>query len=108
MSNWTNICKINDIPAMSGVCALHQGQQVAIFNLGDNKTVKSITNIDPIADASVLSRGLIGDLDGRRVVSSPLNKWHYCLDSGACLQDPTYNVAVYPVRVHKDMVQLGV
>ncbi|MCJ8269207.1 MAG: nitrite reductase small subunit NirD [Psychrosphaera sp.] len=109
-SNWTNICRLSDIPPLSGVCALHQGEQVAIFNLGvaddSGKTVKSITNIDPIADASVLSRGLIGDIDGRLVVASPLNKRHFCLDTGECLQDPSCKVAVYAVRVHGDMVQL--
>ena len=88
--NWTNICRLSDIPLLSGVCALHLGEQVAIFNLsaGDSpKTVKSIANIDPIADASVLSRGIIGDIDGRQVVASPLNKRHFCLDTGECLQE---------------------
>lgn len=107
MSNWTDICRFDQIPVMGGVCALFQGQQVAIFNLGSDKSVKSIANIDPFADASVLSRGIIADINGRIVVSSPLNKRHYCLDSGECLQDASYKVAVYPVRVNGNMVQLG-
>jgi NAD(P)H-dependent nitrite reductase small subunit len=109
-NNWTDICHISDIPAGSGVCAWHQGKQVAIFNLESCNdgvtTVKSICNVDPVADASVLSRGLLADVDGRLVVASPLNKKHYCLETGQCLQNSEYQVNVYPVRVVDSTVQL--
>ncbi len=53
---WQDICEIADIPPMSAVCALHQGQQVAIFNLSLLGEIKSISNHDPIANANVLPR----------------------------------------------------
>lgn len=112
MNNWTDICYLHDIPPMGAVCALHQGKQVAIFNLagsGDNGMggeVKSLCNVDPVANASVLSRGIIGEIDGRRVVASPLNKLHFCLETGECLQDPETKITVYPVRVQDNRVQL--
>lgn len=103
---WIDICDIDDIPEMSAVCALHQGKQVAIFNLADRGGIKSICNFDPIGNASVLSRGLVAEVDGRTVVASPLFKQHYCLDTGECLQDETIQVNVYTVRVKNKRVQL--
>ncbi len=106
MKNWTDICDLDDIPAMGAVCALHEGEQVAIFNLSHEGTVKSIANYDPFAKASVLSRGLVGDIDGHQVVASPINKMHFNLDTGECLQRPETKVEVYPVRVVNNTVQL--
>ncbi len=106
---WNDICDIKDIPSLGGVCALHQNQQVAIFNINRKEggvQVKSISNFDPISKANVLSRGIVGDLDGRIVVASPLLKQHFCLDTGECLQDKTIKVIVYPVRVVDNRVQL--
>ncbi len=103
---WIDICDVDEIPEMSAVCALHQGKPVAIFNLSDRGELKSICNFDPIGNASVLSRGIVAEIDGRTVVASPLFKQHYCLDTGECLQDETIKVTVYPVRVKNKRVQL--
>ncbi len=110
---WSDICDIKDIPSMGGVCALHQNQQVAIFNLdqlGDKcregNRIKSISNFDPISKANVLSRGIVGDVDGRHVVSSPLLKQHFCLDTGECLEDSSFKVDVYSVRLRNNRVEL--
>jgi nitrite reductase (NADH) large subunit len=35
--------------------------------------------------AHVLSRGIVGELRGERVVASPLYKHHYSLATGRCL-----------------------
>ncbi len=105
-NEWVDICDINDIPPMGAVCALHDGKQVAIFNLSNQGEVKSICNYDPVSKASVLSRGIIGDIEGRHVVSSPLHKQHFSLDTGECLQHEGIKVNVYPVRVVNSRVQL--
>lgn len=105
-AQWVDICHINEIPEMGAVCALHEGKQVAIFNLANNGQVRSICNVDPFSKVSALSRGLIADVDGRTVVSSPLFKQYFCLETGECLQDETTKVNVYPVRVREQRVQL--
>ena len=105
---WQDICEIADIPPMSAVCALHQGKQVAIFNLSLLGEIKSISNHDPIANANVLSRGLIAEVDGRYVVASPLYKQHFCLETGECLQDSEIKVPVFDVRVNQNKVQLKI
>jgi nitrite reductase (NADH) small subunit len=108
---WIDICKIDQIPSMSGVCALHQGQQVALFNLSNNldkPLIKSISNIDPIGNASVLSRGLLAEINGRQVVASPLHKQHYCLDTGECLQHQEIRIRTFRTRLKEKNVQLEV
>jgi len=56
--SWHNIGTIDDLVANSGVCALVNNQQVAIFYVPQNKEgVFAISNYDPIGKANVLSPG---------------------------------------------------
>ena len=72
------ICSKNDLVENSGVCALVNGEQVAIFYLPkSDQQVFAISNWDPIGKANVLSRGIVGDLEGKFVVASPLYKQHF-------------------------------
>ena len=96
MSVWTAICAIEDILPQSGVCALVGGRQIAVFRAGE--ALYALDNIDPASGASVLSRGIVGDVKGERVVASPLYKHHYSLQTGRCLEDTGESVNVYPVR----------
>ncbi|MCY0485534.1 nitrite reductase (NAD(P)H) small subunit, partial [Klebsiella pneumoniae] len=54
MSQWVNICNINDILPATGVCALLGNEQVAIFRPRHDEQVYAISNIDPFFEASVL------------------------------------------------------
>ena len=54
MSQWVNICSIDDILPATGVCALLGQQQVAIFRPYHDDRVFAISNIDPFFNASVL------------------------------------------------------
>lgn len=96
MSAWTAICATDDILPQAGVCALVNGRQIAVFRVGE--TMYALDNIDPASGASVLSRGIVGDVQGEAVVASPLYKHHYSLQTGRCLEDPGESVNVYPVR----------
>ena len=58
MSQWKDICKIDDILPETGVCALLGDEQVAIFRPYHSDQVFAISNIDPFFESSVLSRGL--------------------------------------------------
>lgn len=97
MSGLTSVCALTDVPPGAGACALVDGRQIAIFRLGD--AVFALDNFDPAGAASVLSRGIIGDLQGESVVASPLYKHHYNLETGRCVEDASKSVSVYPVRV---------
>jgi nitrite reductase (NADH) large subunit len=95
--SWTGICDRADVLPNMGVCALVAGKQIAVFRCDDS--VFAIDNYDPASEANVLSRGLVGDIKGERVVASPLYKHHFSLTTGRCLEDVSKSVNVYPVRV---------
>ena len=87
----------------SGVCALVDGIQVAVFYLPQEQPqVFAIANWDPVGEANVLSRGIVGDMDGELVVASPLYKQHFSLNSGRCLEDDTISVPVYHARLEEN------
>lgn len=99
MSEVTTVCKLEDLTPYSGTCALVNGQQVALFRLDEGNTVYAIGNYDPIGKANVLSRGLLGDVEGQPVVASPLYKQHFNLKTGECLQEEGVSVPVYTVAI---------
>lgn len=97
MKTWKFICEFEAIVRNTGVCALLDGKQIAVFRVDD--MVFALDNFDPASGVNVLSRGLVGDVQRELVVTSPIYKHHYSLVSGRCLEDPDKSVAVYPVRV---------
>jgi nitrite reductase (NADH) small subunit len=103
MDEWITVCKLADIVPDTGVCALVNGQQVAVFRLADD-SVYAIANLDPFSEANVLSRGIVGDLKGELVVASPIYKQHFNLLTGQCLEDAEVRVAVYAAQVEGDSV----
>lgn len=94
---WTPVCTLDDILPDTGVCARVQGRHVAVFRLADGR-LYAIDNVDPKSGASVLARGLVGNLGDVTVVASPLYKNHFDLATGACLELPECSVAAHAVR----------
>lgn len=111
-TQWTEVCRLAEIVPNTGVCALVGDQQVALFHVFDYRQQESrvlaINNVDPHAQAAVLSRGLIGSLGQRIVVASPMYKQHFDLHTGECLEAPQHSVATYPVRVSDGHVWVAV
>ena len=64
----------------------------------------AIDNVDPKSGASVLSRGLVGNLGERLVVASPLYKNHFDLRTGECLEAPEQSVRAHAVQVQNGRV----
>ncbi|MEN9473528.1 MAG: hypothetical protein RIS48_248 [Pseudomonadota bacterium] len=106
--HWTAVCTIDDILPDTGVCARVEQRHVAIFRIGADRFF-AIDNFDPKSQASVLSRGLVGNLGQRLVVASPLYKHHFDLSNGECLETPEHSVRAYPVRAEREqlLVSLG-
>ena len=100
MSQWNAVCQLTQILPATGVCALVKGQQIAIFRPRNDEQLYAISNIDPFAEASVLSRGIIAEHQSTLWVASPLKKQHFRLCDGYCMEDETRSVAAYPVRVN--------
>lgn len=104
-ASWMPVCALDDIVPNTGVCALVNGEQVAVFHVADaDGGVFAIDNFDPGSRAAVLSRGLIGSLGERIVVASPIYKHHFDLRTGECLEAPENSVSAYPVRVESGKV----
>ncbi len=106
--SWKYVCNVSDLQPDSGVCALVDGQQIAIFYMVKGHTVYAIHNYDPLGKANVLSRGVIGDIKGEPVVASPLYKQHFNLKTGVCVEDGQVAVPAYPVRLNNGRVEIQV
>lgn len=106
MSQWTKICQFEDLTANTGICALFDNEHVAIFYCQRSKQLYAVSNVDPIAKASVLSRGIMASLDGEMYVASPLYKQHFNLQTGECLEAPEHQLKTYNVRRVDDQVEL--
>ncbi|MFJ3046448.1 nitrite reductase small subunit NirD [Herbaspirillum chlorophenolicum] len=113
IKHWTPICDLGDIVPNTGVCALVNGEQVAVFHVidttggGKEARVFAIGNYDPNSEASVLSRGLVGNLGERIVVASPIYKQHFDLQTGECLEEPANSVTAWPARIEAGRVWIG-
>ncbi len=105
---WIDICSVNDLQADSGICALVNNKQIAIFYMPAEQAIYAINNYDPFGKANVLSRGLIGDINGIPMVSSPLHRQHFDLQTGICLEDEKVSVEAYAIRIEKDRVEVSV
>ncbi|WP_342052544.1 MULTISPECIES: nitrite reductase small subunit NirD [unclassified Cupriavidus] len=101
---WTAICTLRDIVPNTGVCALVDDQQVAVFRIGRGEEVYAIANFDPNSQASVLSRGIVGNLGERLVVASPIYKQHFDLRTGECLEAPEHSVQAFSARLYDGKV----
>jgi nitrite reductase (NADH) small subunit len=107
-NNWVEVCGLDDLPTDAGVAARVAGRQVAIFHLpAETPAVYALDNWDPLGEAAVLARGIVGDLGGQLVVASPLYKQHFRLIDGQCLEDPAVRVAAYPVRLDGERVLIA-
>lgn len=100
---WTAVCAATDILPNTGVAALVDGRHVAVFRVGGDQ-LYAIDNVDPKSGASVLSRGLVGNLGDRIVVASPLYKNHFDLRNGECIEAPEHSVRAHAVRVDQGRV----
>lgn len=108
MARWITVCGMDDLQPDSGICALVEGRQVAIFYMPRDQAVYAVDNYDPFGCANVLSRGIIGDINGQPVVASPLYKQHFNLQTGVCLEDETVTIPAYAVRIENGGVQVGI
>ena len=106
MKKWTQVCHLKDLIPDSGLAALVNGQQIALFYIDD--VVYAVDNYDPIGKAYVMSRGFCGDLNGELFCASPLQKEHYSLHTGQCLDKEGISIPVYETKIENDMVYVNI
>ncbi|MFJ6698235.1 nitrite reductase large subunit NirB [Streptomyces sp. NPDC091272] len=66
----------------------------ALFRDGSGE-VYAVGNRDPFSGADVLADGIMGTVDGRPVVTSPMHKQVFDLRTGQCLDDPEVFIPVH-------------
>lgn len=104
-SDWTPVCRWDDLVPDRGVRALVAGSAVAVLRCSFGDGLYAIDDHDPYTGASVLSRGLVGmTVDGTPFVASPLRKQRFDLRTGCSVEDPSSAVSVWPVRVADGVV----
>lgn len=103
MSDFIKVCSIDDLVQNSGVAALVEGVQVALFYVAGE--VYALDNFDPIGKAFVMSRGMVGDLNGQLMVAAPLYKQHYSLKTGKNIDDDEApSVTAHEVKIEDKQV----
>lgn len=105
MSTWTSTCRYDALQPERGVCALINGQQIAIFRDFEGK-VYALANRDPFSGAYIMSRGIVGTRMGEPTVASPMHKQVFSLVTGVCLDEPATIVATFPTRVRGGEVEV--
>jgi len=101
---WVPIGALEMILLDTGVAAMVDGVQVAVFRLVDGRLF-ALGNHDPCSGANVLSRGILGDVDGVAVVASPVHKQRFELHTGRCLDADT-SVPTFQVRVRNGLIEV--
>lgn len=106
-ASWMPVCTVDDLVPNSGVCALLDGQQIAIFYLPDQQpAIYGVSNWDPLGQANVISRGIVGSIEGGPVIASPLYKQHFSLSTGQCIEEADYSLQAYNIRVVGQQVEI--
>ncbi|MDH1302145.1 MULTISPECIES: nitrite reductase small subunit NirD [Achromobacter] len=107
--DWRPVCRRQDLVPNSGVVALVDGAQVALFYVpqaaGDG--VYAIDNRDPKSGANVIGRGIVGHVGGELIVASPLYKQHFRLADGVCVQYPEQRLRTWLARLNGDAVEIA-
>ncbi|HCH50918.1 MAG TPA: nitrite reductase small subunit [Proteus sp.] len=106
MSQWIAVCQLDDITPGTGICALVEQDHVAIFRPYHDERLYALSNIDPFAHSSVLSRGLIAEHDNELYIVSPLKKQHFRLTDGHCLEDENFSIRQFDVKVEGNIVSV--
>jgi len=105
--DWTEICPLDRLTPDRGVAAMVDGRAVAVFLLSSGE-LHVVDNVEPFTGTSVLSRGLVGDVDGVPTVASPLHKQRFDLRTGACLDVADVSVSTHHAKVVDGMVLVSV
>ena len=104
---WFKAARVQDFPENGGACVKYKDLQVAVFNFSRRNEWYACRNLCPHKMQMVLSRGMIGSLQGEPKVACPFHKKTFSLKTGECLNAEECNITVYPVRIENGYVHIG-
>jgi nitrite reductase (NADH) small subunit len=103
---WVDVIELDALELELGVPALVNGNSVALFRTYDGE-IFALSNHDPVTNAPVMARGIVGTIGDTPVVASPMYKQHFDLRTGHCLEDEALSLARYEVRIADGLVQVA-
>lgn len=103
---WVQVGRTDDFPVDGGSTIKYGKVQIAVFNFATRGEWYATQNMCPHRKAFVLSRGMIGDVQGTPKVACPLHKKTFSLQTGQSLQDEDYNIRTFPVKLENGSVFL--
>lgn len=97
---FTRVASIDDVPVGAGVLVERDGLAMALFNAGGGRFYA----VSPVCphEGGPLAEGWV---EGGTVIC-PWHGFDFDLTTGRCLVDPDLAVAVYPVRVVDNAVEV--
>jgi len=108
IKEWYKTASVDEFPANAGACVLVNGEQIAVFNFGEENIWYATQNLCPHKGEMAISRGLTGDSNGTPKVACPFHKKSFSLEDGSCLTDEDYELKTYPVKVEDGYVYIGI
>ena len=103
---WHSVCTLSDLEPNWGEAALVAGRQIALFRLATGE-VYAVEQRDPVSEAYVMARGIVGSRGERPTIASPLHKEVYDLATGERLDAPGAPLAAFRTRVVDGRVQVA-
>ena len=103
------VCSLTDIPNNGGAAVLVDGEQIAIFAFDNGSELYAVQNLCPHKQQMCLSRGIIGDAEGKPKVACPLHKHAFKLEDGKHLGgDESWTLKTYGIKLEGEDILLDV
>ncbi|MDN5204339.1 nitrite reductase small subunit NirD [Fulvivirgaceae bacterium BMA10] len=107
ITTWFRAINVEDIPNDNGICIKVRGQQIAVFNFNKRNEYYAVENLCPHKRQMILSRGIIGDMQGEPKVACPFHKKTFSLKSGKNLNGEDYCIKTYPIKIEEGSMFIG-
>lgn len=104
---WYKAAHVSSFPENGGACVRYNGQQIAVFNFSRRNEWYACQNLCPHKMQMILSRGMIGSVEGEPKVACPFHKKTFSLRTGECLNAEEQGITVFPVKVIDDFLYIG-
>ncbi|MFP6618048.1 MAG: nitrite reductase large subunit NirB [Pirellulaceae bacterium] len=103
---WVRVGQVSDFPRNGGAAIKFGQVQIAVYNFTSRGEWYACQNMCPHKNAFVLSRGIVGSVDGEPKLTCPLHKTAFSLKSGKSISGDEFCVKVFPVKVVENEVFL--
>ncbi len=99
---WVELGSASSVPKDGGATFLYGRHQIAVFNFAHRNAWYACQNLCPHKQEMVLSRGLLGDIDGIPKVTCPMHKKSFSLEDGKGINEEIYSIQTFKVKVDDD------